>query len=653
MRTLLLACVLFAGVFSAAADDIANWPRRDVLEIQPVTPRVKALLQESDYVVDAEHPPFLRVHASAQDRRELDALGITYLVVGHEPNPPKFDKGATLGQYHSHADMTARLQSYAEDFPNLCRLVSLGNSNQGRALWAMRITDNPDLEEDEPEFKYLSTVHGDEPVGTELCLYLIDLLLKSYGQESVQGARLTQLVDSTDIWIVPLMNPDGHNAGARGNSNGTDMNRDFPSYVLEPAARGTIFDGTPLFDAGRETETRLVMQWAAENSLVLSANIHTGALVVNYPFDEPASAYTASPDDSLFVDVSLRYSENNPPLFNSVTFDDGIVNGAQWYTIYGGMQDWHYRYLGCNEVTLELSNIKKPAQAGLSGYWENNRESMLSYMEAVHIGVRGLVTDADSGEPVYAEIIVDDNTQRVYTDPDVGDYHRMLLPGTYSYTVAAPGYRDARVENVVVGAGAAVRRDIALQLDVEGDPNEGTLEGEEDGETAAALAQLAAQALGGFLANDTDGNDLLDFDELSGLLEITLQEFAALDKNGDDSLSTAELQVRAGEAAPIHNADQDADGAISMSELLRVIQFYNASGYRCSPQAASEDGYLVGILAPNQRDPACPPHASDYAPENGALSLSEMLRAVQLFNLGQYHFCEESGEGDSFCGGSA
>jgi hypothetical protein len=90
-----------------------------------------------------------------------------------------------------------------------------------------------------------------------------------------------------------------------------------------------------------------------------------------------------------------------------------------------------------------------------------------------------------------------------------------------------------------------------------------------------------------------------------------------------------------------------------MSELLRVIQFYNATGYRCALLAQSEDGFLAGRLAPNQRDPDCPAHASDYAPENGAISLSELLRAVQLFNLGVYHFCEQSGEGDNFCGGNA
>ncbi|MBI1321380.1 MAG: hypothetical protein GC168_20850 [Candidatus Hydrogenedens sp.] len=559
-RAALLLLALF-GVSAVQADDLADWPRRDVLEIQPVTDRVKAILQESDFVVDAEHPPYLRVHASAEDRRELDALGITYLVVGQEPNPPKFDKAAELGQYHSHADMTTRLQNYANAFPGIARLVNVGNSIQGRALWAMHITDNPDTEEDEPEFKYVSSMHGDEPVGMEMCLYLIDLLLNSYGQESVMGARLTNLIDTTDIWILPLMNPDGHNAGSRGNFNGYDLNRNFPSYVLDPAARGTIYDGVPLNDAGRQTETRLVMAWTAAHSFVSSANIHTGSLVVNYPFDEPASAYTSSADDALFVDISLRYASNNPPMYASPSFDDGITNGAAWYTVYGGMQDWHYRYMGCNEVTLELSNIKKPSQSTLATYWENNRESMLQYMEAVHLGVRGVVTDAVSGDPVYAKIVVDANTQPVFTDPDVGDYHRMLLPGTYSYTISAPGYEDTRVENVAVGTGNAIRTDVEL------------------------MPILA------------------------------------------------------------HSADANRDREISLTELLRIVQFFNALTFQCD--ADSEDGYAPygGSCF------GCAQHSSDYAPRDCAVSLSELLRGVQLFNLGTYHPCE-AGEGDGFCPGA-
>ena len=71
------------------------------------------------------------------------------------------------------------------------------------------------------------------------------------------------------------------------------------------------------------------------------------------------------PDDTLFIDLSLRYSETNLPMYNSVQFEDGITNGADWYSITGGMQDWNYRFAACNEVTIELSNVKTPLQSQL------------------------------------------------------------------------------------------------------------------------------------------------------------------------------------------------------------------------------------------------------------------------------------------------
>lgn len=87
---------------------------------------------------------------------------------------------------------------------------------------------------------------------------------------------------------------------------------------------------------------------------------------------------------------------------------------------------------------------------------------MLSYLEAVHIGVRGIVTDYVTGAPLWAKVAVADNTHPVFTDPDVGDYHRMLLPRTYTLTFTAPGHADKTVESVVVDAGDAVRLDVQL-----------------------------------------------------------------------------------------------------------------------------------------------------------------------------------------------
>jgi Leucine-rich repeat (LRR) protein len=92
-----------------------------------------------------------------------------------------------------------------------------------------------------------------------------------------------------------------------------------------------------------------------------------------------------------------------------------------------------------------------------------------------------------------------------------------------------------------------------------------------------------------------------------------------------------------------HSADQDGDFRINLSELLRVIQFFNSGGYHC--QTGTEDGYAPGLAG----DQTCAPHSSDYNPQDWRISLSELLRVIQFFNSGGYHPCAE-GE-DGFCPG--
>jgi carboxypeptidase D len=448
------------------------------------------------------------VYASIDELLWLKVDGYSIKVIEQQPSPLAPKGGAkALGEYHSYGDMTALLQAYEAAYgagqsanPDICRLFSLGQSVQGRELWAIMITDNPDVEELEPEFKYVSTIHGDEPVGTEMCLYFIDYLLSEYGVDS----RITGLVDSTAIWVVPLMNPDGHAIGSRFNANGFDLNRGFPSWPGEIS--GTQFDGAPLGVAGRQPEVQHIMQWTADNSFTLSANFHTGALVVNYPFDDDGKGTgndAPTADDALFEYVSETYSMFNTPMYtNSVPFSPkGITNGSAWYQIDGGMQDWNYRHVACNEVTIELSTTKTPSASTLATLWENNRDSMIAYVEMAHIGIRGRVRDEATGEPIYAKIEVIGNGQPVFTDPGFGDYHRMLLPGTYTLKYSSPLYASKTRHDIVVTEGQAVRMDVSLTpLGIRTDING-------DGVTDVSDVQLVVLAiLGHPIAYDADVN---------------------------------------------------------------------------------------------------------------------------------------------------
>ena len=93
----------------------------------------------------------------------------------------------------------------------------------------------------------------------------------------------------------------------------------------------------------------------------------------------------------------------------------------------------------------------------------------------------------------------------------------------------------------------------------------------------------------------------------------------------------------------VHSADTTPDGVISLSELLRVVQFFNSGGYHCAP--GTEDGYDVGA-----GETACVPHSSDYFPQDWHVSLSELLRLIQIFNLGPYR--TDPAEEDGFAPGS-
>ena len=241
---------------------------------------------------------------------------------------------ALAQSYRTHAQIGTFLQQVANDHPGITSLHTIGNSYQGRAMWAIQITDNPGVEEDEPEFRYISTLHGDEWVGNEMCLYLIDELTNNYGTDP----DITALVDEIDIWIMPLANPDGYVIPQRNNAQGVNLNRDFPDPYTSP-------NNTT---AGRATETAVIMNWSFDSSFVLSANFHTGALLVNYPFDNNPggqSVFTPTPDEDLFVYISEEYSQYNLPMWNG-SFFHGISNGAEWYAISGGLQDWGYHYMG-------------------------------------------------------------------------------------------------------------------------------------------------------------------------------------------------------------------------------------------------------------------------------------------------------------------
>ncbi len=409
--------------------------------------------------IDSVWPGFARVYVTPEEFNKVSANGY-YIEWIPDQAHEQFEKlwAATknsadkLGAYHTYAELTTDLQAVAAAHPDICQLVSAGQSVQGRNLWVMKISDNVATAEDEPEIEYISTIHGDEPVGTEMLVDLLHDLVDNYGTD----ALVTQLVDETEIYLLPMMNPDGNSLGQRYNANGVDLNRNFPDRISDPV--NTI--------TGRQPETAAVMTFFGSRTPVIGANFHTGALVVNYPWDHglvPSGSYAMAPDDDVFIHISEVYSSTNLPMWDNPQFPHGITNGSDWYVAIGGLQDWSYYWGGNLALTIELSNTKWPDPSALSTLWSQNQDSLLDFMAESLQGVRGVITDSVSGDPVAATVTVEGRDMPFYTDPDVGDYHRRLLPGIYSLQFSADGYQTRTVDNVIVTDSAATRLDVSLQ----------------------------------------------------------------------------------------------------------------------------------------------------------------------------------------------
>jgi len=298
-----------------------------LMKIANVAPHdVSWLVQQRFDIVKVDKRRNVYVYVTTTEQHRLIAAGYDIAI---EPNVSRNyadslwlatkNSANPLDAYHTFDELTAELQLLAQQYPNLCQLQSIGKSVLGRDLWFVKISDQVAIEETEPEFKYISSMHGDEPVGMELCLYFIRHLLENYGRDS----RITWLVDETEIWVMPLMNPDGYIARRRWNENGIDLNRNFPDRIDDP--NNSI--------VGRQVETQAVMNFGFNHSFVLSANFHTGVLVVNYPYDSNSTGqpvYTVCPDDQLFLTLAKAYSIPNAPMWNSLEFSNGLTNGPAW-----------------------------------------------------------------------------------------------------------------------------------------------------------------------------------------------------------------------------------------------------------------------------------------------------------------------------------
>ena len=393
------------------------------------------------------------------NQQEYDKL----LQAGYQPElqtPPSMRANVTMwngnGTYNWDAYLTySQYVTMMQGFPSKaisgrnCELLDLGtlSTSNHRKILGVRINNgNPD---GKPKFLYSSTMHGDEVTGMIIMLRLIDEFCTS------TDPRIVNILNNVDLFIFPNTNPDGTyyggnntvNGARRRNGNNIDLNRHFPDFDDGPHPDG---------EAYYQDEAQWMMDLAQQYLFTMGANYHGGAEVVNYPWDTYQPLH---PDDAWWQLVSHEYADLAHEVNSSymttlyaLPNPSGITNGYAWYTITGSRQDYMNYYAQCRELTLECSNQKTPNANMLNKYWNYNHNSMLTYIEECLKGVHGIVCDATTIEPIQGvAVTVQDHDafgSSVSTHA-VGDFHRPIKGGTYTFVFSKEGYVPQSVEVTV------------------------------------------------------------------------------------------------------------------------------------------------------------------------------------------------------------
>jgi hypothetical protein len=371
--------------------------------------------------------------------------------------PQQLDQKAISATYFypNYQQYCDSMKAFASQYPDICTLDTIGYSASGRVMLQLHITGPGSNANERAGVALAASIHGNEPVSYTMMLHLADSLLTGYST----SARIKNLVDNLNLYILPAGNPDGlfyvndavSSVSIRYNKNGVDLNRNFPD-----PDDGMYPDGNAW-----QPETQAIMNFAKTHAINLSINFHSGSEVVNYPWDTWQSAH---PDDIWFKQIAKEYADTvkkyGPSRYFSDVTTSGIINGYDWYEVNGGRQDYMTYFAGSREITVEVSESFWISPASTLLYWNYNKQAILNYIELGLSAIKGKVTDAVTGKPVYATVSVEGRSaalSAVHTNSATGVFYRFIEDGNWTLRISADGYNDTLVQVTQSGLDKSVQ----------------------------------------------------------------------------------------------------------------------------------------------------------------------------------------------------
>mgnify|MGYP001034222882 CR=1 FL=1 len=372
-------------------------------------------------------------------------------------------------RYHTRADVHDEILALQSAYPSIVSVDTLGvSSEEGLDIWGVKLSDNVDVDEDEPVVLYNGVHHAEEVMGLEVIMWMLDELTAAYGVNDT----VTSWIDGAEIWFIPMLNPEGHSVVVAGtdttwrknkrdnNGNGIfDLNYDGVdfnfNYDFNWSEGGSDLPASEYYrgpEPFSESETRLIRDFCLTHKPVFSLNYHSprssdGDLVY-YPWYWPLEGF--APDHYAIYDIVTELCDR------TLTEEDEPYSSYYGYADAGKCRNWQYGVVGTFGYTMEiLSYLCQPGGDRVDAICERVANGSYYLLERLGgPGITGHVTDASTGLPLVAEVEVleigSDLIEARTTEPAHGRYWKMVTPGTYSLEFSCDGYETETVGEVVV-----------------------------------------------------------------------------------------------------------------------------------------------------------------------------------------------------------
>ena len=412
--------------------------------------RIKSL-DRMGVIVNQVHPDHIVAEISKDMYRVITNMGFNVELIQENITEVYRQNSMTKSsrsQYLTYVQYVDSMVTMATYYPNICRLDTLGYSHQNRLLLIMKISDNVNIDEDEPEVHFEGNIHGDEKISWAMSFWMVRYLLENYSTDTL----VQRLVDTREIWIAPLVNPDGFVNNSRYNARTVDLNRNWGWMWGDEWNCGTDFMS--------ENESRRFVEHFWRRSFVSYVSFHSGTLFLSEPWSYTSTL--APPEQNLIRHLSVGYST-----FTGYPYSQGSIG---MYPINGCTKDHGYGYGGEMSWSIEVCDLKTPPADSIDSIWQRERGAMLWLMHKAGQGIHGYVYDSLSTDStgLRALIVVSPAEWHSYAKSVDGDFHRFYLPGTYGVTVFSPGYTPKTINDVIVPADtpdSSVYIDVALVPD--------------------------------------------------------------------------------------------------------------------------------------------------------------------------------------------